>query len=210
MATNILVRINNSLTDSSYAVAPSNYVTLDTANDYFIFSQGSSVVADGQTIPSQDDLNRAGVVVSAISATIVPKYILADISVALLKEIKLAGNNVNRYVFCASFDGATASEPILEAWDDNNMATYLFTCLGARTPNNSWFKAICTTHAAPSVGWAGTPLAGAGASNSVLLNGGLGALAVATDLYFNLKIIVPAGSVAAFYIPKLVITYTTN
>ncbi len=210
MATNLLVRINNSLTDGTYAANPSNYVTLDTAKDYFIFSQGSATVADGQAIPSQDDLNRAGVVISAVSAVTVPKYFLADVSVNLLKEIKLSGNNSNRYVFCASFDGATASEPILEAWDDDNLNTYTLTCLGAGTPNSSWFKAICTTHSAPSYGWAGTPLAGTGASNSVLLNGGLGALTVATDLYFNLKIIIPAGSVAALYTPKLLITYTTN
>jgi len=210
--TSLIFRINNTVTDSNYVTAPGNFITVDEVLDRFIFSNGSTQVADGQSIPTEEDLNRAAVLLDALYQVIVPKYFLADaLPSNILKEIKLAGNQNKRYAFCCSFDGATATEPVLEAWDNNNINTILLTCLGSGTPNNSWFKAICTTGVLPGADWVGTPLAGSGSSNHVLLNAGAGALTVAKDLYFNMKIIIPAGiNTPEYYTPTLLVTYTTN
>ena len=209
--TNLILRINNTVTDSNYATAPGNYIAVDDTLDTFIFSNGSAQIADGQGIPSEEDLNRAAVLLDGVLEVIVPKYILKDVSGSILKEVKLAGNQNKRYVFAACFDGATATEPVLEAWDNNSINTYALACLGTGVPNNSWFKAKCTTDALPGVDWAGTPLAGSGGSNHVLLNNDAGALTVAKDLYFNLKIIIPGGiSTPSLYTPTLLITFTTN
>jgi hypothetical protein len=83
--------------------------------------------------------------------------------------------------------------------------------LGAGTPAGSWYKAVCTTAITPGAVWTGTPLAGSGVSNVVLLNDGSGALSAATDLYFNFHVKIPAAySTPASYLPVLLVTYTTN
>lgn len=209
--THLILRINNSITDSSFVAAPGNFIDVDPVNDSFIFSAGSGAVADGQPLPSATDLNRAATQLSAIADVIVSKYLLSDASAALLKEIKLAGNQNKQFVFCASFDGATASEPILEAWDDTNLNSIALACLGAGVAANSWYKAVRTTSGLPGSNWAGIHLAGSASGNHILLNGGVGALGAAVDLYFNFKIVIPAGTaIAALYQPVLLITYTTN
>jgi hypothetical protein len=208
--TNLLLRINNSAVDNPYVTSPSNFITV-AADDTFIFSAGSALVANGQPIPSQADLNRAATLLSPTLATIVAHYFLGDTSLNLLKEIYLAGNGNNRYAFCCSFDGATASEPQLEAWDDSDLDSYSLTCLGSGNPANSWYKAKCTTSLAPGATWTGTPLGGSGASNIILLNDGAGALTVAKDLYFNFHVNIPAGvTTPGQYLPVLVVTYATN
>jgi hypothetical protein len=208
--TNLLLRVNTSAVDSNYVTAPGNFVTLATG-DVLIFSAGSATVIDGAVIPSQTDLNRAATLLDPLATTIVAHYFLADLSDNLLKEIHLAGNQDKRYVFCASFDGATASEPQLEAWDDVSLSTYLLGCLGSGQPSNSWYKAICTTSTNPGATWVGTPLAGSGVSNVILLNVGGGALTVAKDLYFNFHVKIPAGyATPGQYLPVMLITYTTN
>lgn len=209
--TNLIFRVNTSAVDNTFAAAPSNFTTVEN-DDSLIFSAGSDVVIDGKTpLPEQPDYNRAATLLDPLVTTIVAHYFLADVSVDLLKEIHLAGNSDKRYVFCCSFDGATASEPSLEAWDDDTLNTYIMTCLGLGVPNSSWYKAICTTGAIPPSGWPGTPLAGSGASNKILLNAGAGALTVEKDLYFNFHIKIPAGVTnPEQYLPVLLITYTTN
>lgn len=213
--TNLLFRINHTSIDDSYANSPSNFVTLG-AGDSLIFSAGSAIVADGQPIPSQSDLNRAGTLLDPLVATIVAHYFLADSSENELVEIHLAGNQNKRYVFACSFDGPTASEPQLEAWDDSNLNSYLLGCLGNGTPANSWYKAKCTTSALPGAAWTGTPLAGSGASNIILLNNGNGALGdlgsgeSTQELYFNFHVKIPAAyTTPGQYLPILLITYTT-
>lgn len=208
--TNLILRVNTSIVDNTYAAAPGNFVAVATG-DNLIFSAGSATVIDGAPIPSQTDLNRAATILDPLSPTVVAHYFLADLDVNLLKEIHLAGNQDKRYVFCASFDGITVSEPQLEAWDDATLTTYLLGCLGAGTPDSSWYKGICTTSVTPGASWVGVPLAGSNSSNIVLLNDGLGALTVATDLYFNFHVKIPAAyTTPGQYLPVLLITYTTN
>jgi hypothetical protein len=210
MATGFTFRINNTTNDATYVAQPSYYVTVDASNDYFIFSNGSIAVADGQPLPSETDLNRAGTQLDIIEV-IVSKYFLADTSVNLLKEIKLAGNQNKQHAYCFSFDGATASEPQLEAWDDDTLISYSIIPLGITNPNNSWFKAVCTTTNFPGDDWIGTSLAGSGVGNIVLLNDGAGALSIAKDLYFNFKIVIPAGvTTPGAFTPVLNIAYLTN
>lgn len=208
--TNLLFRVNVNAADASYVAQPSYYVTVAN-DDTLIFSAGSAQVIDGATIPSQTDLNRAATLLSPTLATIVAHYFLADVSDVLLKEIHNAGNADKQYVFCCSFDGATASEPQLEAWDTTDINTYNLLCLGAGVPASSWYKAKCTTVVSPGATWTGTPLAGSGASNVILLNAGGGALTVAKDLYFNLHINIPAAvTTPGAYLPVLLVTYCTN
>ena len=208
--TNLILRVNVTAVDSKYVTVPGNFVDV-AVGDSFIFSAGSALVADGLSIPGQTDLNRAATVLAPLASTVVAHYFLADVSVNLLKEIHLAGNGNYSYVFCASFDNATASEPQLEAWDDATLATYILGCLGSGLPSSSWYKAICTTTTIPGATWVGTPLAGAGVSNVILLNAGAGALTVAKDLYFNFHVKIPAGyTTPGQYLPVLLVTYTTN
>ena len=208
--TSLILRVNHSTVDSPFVTAPSNFIDVAAA-DSFIFSAGSALVADGQALPSQADLNRAATLLSPTVSVIVAKYFLRQVASGLLREIYLAGNQNKQFVFCCSFDGATATEPQLEIWDNINLNTYAAVSLGASVPNSSWYKGVCTTLAAPGVGWTGTPLAGSGSSNIILLNNGAGALTAAKDLYFNLMLKIPAGvSTPGAESPILTVTYTTN
>lgn len=208
--TNLIFRVNTTVNDENYAGHPGDYVDVDNA-DSLIFSAGSVTVADGEPIPTQTDLNRAATLLDPDDATIVVHYFLADNSAGILKEIHLAGNQDKQYVFCCSFDGATTSEPQLEAWDDTSLATAYLLCLGAGQPSASWYKAKCTTSVSPGSSWTGTPLAGDGASYTVKLNAGLGALVIAKDLYFNFHVKILAGvSIPGVYLPILAIVYTSN
>jgi hypothetical protein len=209
--TNLILKINNTITDSVIGIG---WIDVDPINDSLIFSTGSPAgqgVSDGDALPSEALLNRYAVQLSNISPVTVPKYFLADNSVSLLKEIKLAGNQNKQYVFGCSFDGPTATEPQLEAWDNEDMDSYADPSLGAGVPSVSWYKAIATSTVLPGANWTGVSLAGNGASNIVLLNEGNGALTVADDLYFNFKIVIPAGYLTpAVHTPMLAIIYTTN
>jgi len=208
--TNLTFRVNKSSTDSSYATAPSNFVDVDVA-DTLIFSAGSDVVKDGAAIPTQSDYNRAATLLDPILETVIAHYFLADVSTNLLKEIYLAGCQNKQYVFCCSFDGTTATEPLLEAWDNASLNSYSLACLGLGIANNSWFHSKCTTTIPPGSSWSGVSLAGSNGSNIVYLNSGLGALTVAKDLYFNFYVkIPPAISIPELYLPVLLITFDTN
>ena len=209
--TNLILYINHTSTDS---VIDGNWIAVDDVNDSFIFSTGSAAgqgVSDGDSIPSEALLNRYAVELDSVNPVTVPKYFLADNSVNLLKEIYLAGDQNKQYVFGCSFDGATATEPQLEAWDNEDMDSYADPSLGFGVAASSWYKAIATTSALPGASWTGVSLAGNGASNIVLLNEGNGALTLSTDLYFDFKIIIPGGYVTpAVHTPILAVVYTTN
>lgn len=208
---NLILKINNSTVDSA---GGGTWISVDPSNDVFIFSQGSGAglgVSDGDAIPSEAILNRYAVVLDAVNPVTVPKYFLSDFSAGILKEIKLAGNQNKQYVFNANFDGATATEPQLEAWDTNDMNSYVSVALGSGTPNSSWYKAIATTTSLPGVDWVGTPLGGDDPTNILLLNEGSGALSAAKDLYFNFKIVIPGGYLTpGLHTPVLAIVFTTN
>jgi len=214
--TNLLLMINKTSVDDTYANAPNNFLALG-AGDSLIFSAGSTAVIDQADIPTQAELNAAATLLSPTLETIVAHYFLADSSEDRLEEIHLAGNVDKRYVFCASFDGETASEPQLEAWDNGSLNSYSLGCLGNGTPNLSWYRAKCTTVLTPGVSWIGTPLAGSGVSNVVLLNAGAGSLGSlgsglsSQELYFNFHVKIPAAyTTPGQYLPVLLITFTTN
>ena len=191
MATTLGIWVNTSNTDSPFTgVAPWYQVA---SNDYLIFSAGSSVVINGAAIPTQTQLNQAGVVLTG-SQQNVPYYFLADVNSNLLRQIPLMGNVNAQYVMAFVFSGATASEPILELWDDATYLTANGTTLGAGTASQSWWRGITTTSGASGSNWSGSTLAGASSSHYLLLNNGSGALTVATNLYCNLKIVVPASA----------------
>lgn len=191
MATTLTVAVNTSNNDVEYTDSGSTWAVIDTDNDYLIFSNGSTAVNDGEDIPTQSELQSAGMVLNG-TQQIVDRYFLADVGSDILQEIFLMGNTTNRYVMAFSFDGATATEPVLELWDDSGLDTITSTTLGAGTPSSSWWKAICTTSSAPGSDWTGTSLAGSGSGYYLNLNNGNGALASADDLYCNLKVVIPA------------------
>jgi len=212
--TNLELHINHTTTDSPYGTTGVEFIQVDPVYDYFIFSGGSlpgSGVSDGDVLPTETLLNRYAVQLDDTDPVIVPKYFLADSSSGLLKEVKLAGNQNKRYAFAAYFDGATATEPQLEAWDNSSMDTIISAALGGGTPGLSWYQVVNTTLALPGADWVGTPLAGSGGANILLLNNGSGALTGEITLYFNFKIVIPGGYLSpGLHTPILAIIYATN
>lgn len=196
-----LVNVTNN--DISYSVNPSNFIEV-APTDYFIFSQGSAIVADGQPIPSEGDLNQALIIVPGIGDTLIPKLFLADISTNLLREIKLQSQNA-QYVFCTSFTEETGDEPVLELWDNVSGNTITSQILGSGIAGNSNIKGIITTYSLPGVNWIGSPLAGA--SYRLLLNSGLGRILSPIDLYFNLKALINTSYITKLETPRLFLKF---
>ena len=220
--TTLKIYVNTGTVDDALGEAGVEFTEVSVDNDYLVFSNGSDTVIDGAAIPSASALNRAGALIGAV-AQVVAKCFLADISANLLREIHLAGNQNKRHVYCFSFDGATASEPVLEVWDDSDMNTIDDYSLGEGVNTNSWIWGITTTDALPTSSWVGlnptvgSKLAGSGAGHYLLLNDGDGALPslgsgiTSQELYCQLKIIVPANfENAGAETPVFVCKYTTN
>jgi len=200
MATNLTILANYVDADVNYETTPADYIALDLANDYLIWTEGDSTVKDLMTHePIASELNAAATKIDPDVPKTVAKCLLMDDShdvggsyyTHLVKGIGLN----KRYVFAFSFDGATASEPQLEAWDNSSHNSIANHALGAGTPANSFVKAVCTTASLPGASWAGSALAGA---NILQLNNGNGALAelasgeTSQELYANLKMVIPA------------------
>jgi hypothetical protein len=197
--------------DSPLLTSGVDWVAMDVDVDYLILlTNGSVNVADGQPIPSTTQLNQAGIVLTGIEQTC-SKYFLADDSVNLLKQIHNMGAGNKRYVLAFDFtELTTASEPVLEAWDDVTMLTADDVVLGSGTPSASWIAGIVTTDALPGVGWSGVRLAGDTAGHYLELNNGNGALTGAKTLYAQLKTIIPATEVdGGNEQPILVCKYTS-
>lgn len=206
----LLIYVNTSTNDLSRAVSPADFVQVNLTNDRFIFSAGSAAVADGQPIPTTQQLNSAAFLITT-SDVECAHFFLSDASDVLLKEIHNAGNQNKRYVFNAAFDAATASEPILEIWDDIDLDTFINYCLGQGVASDSFFRGIQTTSGLPGAGWTGKRLAGSADNHFLWLNNESGALSGATDLYWNLRITVPANfSSAAAEAPVIAIKWTEN
>ncbi|MFH0805978.1 MAG: hypothetical protein V1901_03835 [Patescibacteria group bacterium] len=210
------VYINTDTQDLPRGSSGVEFVEMSLVNDSLIFSNGSNVVADGLVIPGEIALTQAAAIIDIVDV-IVPKYFLADASAVILKEIHNAGNQNKIYVFCFSFDAATASEPILELWDNTAMNTVFLYSLGGdnvsvEDPDDSWWRGIVTTDGtAPGFNWVGNKLAGATDGHFLRLNKGNGALIVAKDLYCQLKIVIPANfAYAAAEHPIFSIKFTTN
>jgi len=199
MTVNLAVRINSGDPSIAYGETGADYVDLDLSpnRDYLIWTGGSSDVADGQNEPTEEELNIASTIIQT-TAVQVAHCLLYDYSAGLLKEVKGMGDN-ERYVFCFSFDGETAIEPTLEAWDDSNHNTADKHVLGGETGYDSFVNAICTTSLSPGTDWigagSGTKIAG---STTLGLNDGspISMTGIATgdtyNCYANIGILIPA------------------
>jgi len=206
MSTIVTVRCNTGNNDVAY---PSGeWVNMDLDNDKLIWTDGNVAVADGEDTPTDSELNESSPLVPDSSPYEIPKTFLLDFSEvsAELKEIVLAGSGDNRYVFCFYFDGLTATEPTLEAWDDDSHITNDYECLGAGAGANSYIKVVRTTDGSPGAGWTGDPISGS--SNKSQMNGGAGALGGATTIYYNIKVVIPVGATPASEQPVLAVRYT--
>lgn len=216
MATNLTVIVNKVDADVDYQTTPADFVEMDLVNDYLIWTEGSVAVADGEGEPLESELNEASPVIDPDNPVEVSKCLVFDQSegAGTLRLIDGMGEN-KRYVFGFSFDGATASEPQLEAWDNTDHDSTDFHVLGDGTPANSMIKAVCTTAGAPGSAWSGSALANS--SNVLQLNNGNGALGelgsglTSQELYANLKIVIPADYATPGVEPfVLTVRYTWN
>lgn len=202
MATNLLVRANLIDADVTYQTAPADYITLSLTQDYFIWTKGNATVKDRMTTePTPTQLNEASTIISTTEDTQVDLCLVMDYSHdwenAYYTYLVKGMSENKRYVFAFSFDGATATEPQLEAWDDENHNSTDKNVLGAGTPADSMVKAVCTTNALPGVDWAGNAIAGSDSARVLNLNAGSGALGsvpsaqTTQELYANIKIVIP-------------------
>jgi hypothetical protein len=203
------IHVNTGSVDSPLG-GGGEFVQMDLDVDYLILlTNGSTSVADGQPLPSTTQKNQAGMVLTGAEQTCT-KYFLADSSDNLLKQIDNMGAGNKRYVMAFNFDAVTASEPVLEVWDDTSFLTADFICLGNGTPSASWICGITTTDALPGVGWVGSRLAGDTSGHYLNLNSGNGALTAPKTLYAQLKVIVPSTEVnGGAEQPLLIVKYTT-
>jgi len=220
--TSLILSVNVGDSDVAYGESGAEYIDLDLINDFLIWTAGDDTVKDGMIdVPSQTQLTNASPIIPLLgeSDLIVPLCLLMDYSAETgephLLEIQGMAENA-QYVFAFRFDGATATEPQLEVWDDDTMLTIEKYVLGGsedtphENPEDSMVKAVCTTIALPSEGWLGTAIAGDGSTRVVGLNGGLAITEVdGKDLYANIKIVIPANfSHPAIETFSLVIRYT--
>lgn len=204
------IHANISNTDSPLGTSGVDFLQLSEGNDRLIFTNGSLIVADGEPIPSQSDLISAGIVLTG-SEIICDKYLVEDISANELQEIFLMGNQDTQYVLAFEFTTATASEPVLEIWDDDTLSSIDSIVLGSGTANQSFFHGITTTNGSPGVDWVGSRLAGSASGNFLELNDGAGFLTAADVLYCNLKLIIPASQTSGFSLnPVIAIKYLSN
>ena len=150
MVTNVVVHVNHTNDDNTRVADPTDFIQMDLANDKLIFSAGSAAVADGQPTPSSAELNEAATIIQAIPVEVAHTFLLDVSDVGQeLKEMFMANSGDHRYVICLAFDGATATEPTLEAWDDDTHVTANLNCLGLGTPADSMLKAVLTTAGSP-------------------------------------------------------------
>lgn len=192
MAVNLDIAVNTGLVDDEYNATGTEWVIIDENNDYLIFTDGGDTVKDGEPLPSQTDLNSAAIRIGEGSEVIVSEYLLSDFDANELKEIHLMGDQNAQHVLAFDFDGATATEPVLELWDNATLSTIDLNALGSGTASDSWFRGITTTTSPSGAsGWVGNKLAGAGVGNFLFLNDQNGPLSTAKTLYAQLKMIIP-------------------
>ena len=212
MATSLNIYANVGTQDTEVGSSGSSWQLIDVDNDRLIFSAGSDTVDNNQSSPSDTQLSSAGIYLYDGHPEItVDRYFLDDNDAGILKEIVNMGADNKRYVLGFSFDAATASEPILELWDYENMDSIDLTCLGAGTATSSWFRGITTTDALPGAGWTGSRLAGSSDGHYLFLNNQNGALTEADVLYCQLKIVIPATQQdAGANTPIIAVKYATT
>jgi len=210
MATTLKVFLNITDETQNYQDEPKYYAEMDLAKDGLIWTAGSTGTEVGaikdkmQTIPNETKLNEAAPVIDENAPYVVPLCLFYDYSGDdgyYTHEVKGMGEDA-RWVFAFSFDGETATEPQLEAWDDSGRDSCLKYVLGGSDesplehPEDSMVLAVATNAEAPGDDWEGTPIAGA--DNVLLLNNGYGPLneldsgVTSQELYANIKIVIPA------------------
>lgn len=175
------------------------WIEFSESNDKIIFTLGNPEVQDGADIPSQAELISAGVRLDG-TQIILSEYLLEDVSDNLLKSIDNMGNVDKQYVLAFSFDASTASEPVLEVWDDDQLNSATGAILGSGTPSSSFCRGVTTTSGSPGSNWitTGTRMAGSSDGNFLLLNDGGLFLTEATVLYCNIAIVIPASRTTGF------------
>lgn len=207
---NLDIFVNTTSSDIPVEGSGVDWIEFSSGNDKLIFTAGSDEVEPGEDTPTQQQLINAGVVLTGLEI-ILTDYLFLDASANLLYDIPLMGNQNKRYVLGFSFDDATASEPVLEVWDDTNFNTVNNTMLGGGTPSQSFIRGVTTTFGAPGVNWTGSRLAGAGAGNFLYLNNQNGPLTDASILYCNLQVVIPSSQVTGFSAnPVFVVKYLSN
>lgn len=206
------VYINNDSQDQPLDTSGVTWTEFVEGSDKIIFTAGNTEVADGADVPTQAELISAGVILTG-AQNILDTYLLQDTSANQLLSINNMGNVNKRYILAFDFSAVTASEPILEIYDDDNLNTATGTMLGAGTPSSSFIRGITTTAGLPGAGWysGATKMAGSGAGYYLSLNDGSGYLTVATTLYCNLCVVIPASQTTGFSAsPVLVCKWLEN
>jgi hypothetical protein len=208
--TNLTIALNTDTQDLAYGSSGVEYTEINLDNDFLIFTAGSNVVKDGEPIPSASELTQAGILLNGSEQT-VDLYLLADVSANELKEVHNMGDQDKRYVMAFVFDGPTASEPVLEAWDNDSMNSINNVSLGSGVATSSWLRGVVTTDGLPGPNWTGQRLAGASDGHFLKLNNDNGALSTAKTLYCNLKLVIPSVQTEGLNeTPVLIVKYTTN
>lgn len=208
----LTVHINVDTQDLELNSSGVDWVEFSEGNDQIIFTAGNTEVEDGADIPTQAELISAGIELTG-SEIIVDDYLLEDTSESLLKSIDNMGNQDKSYVIAFDFDDITASEPVLEVWDDSNLDTINNTILGSGTASSSFVRGITTTSSSPGSNWVttGTRMAGSSDGNFLYLNDENGYLTVADILYCNLAIVIPASQTTGFSAnPVFVVKWLEN
>jgi len=208
---NVTFLYNHSLNDvvnSGGASGDGNWEVLDSVNDKISF-QGTG------TNDGDPNTSKSVFVIPESSSKEIPDQFINDYSESEWAKVYLGGSDANqggggnnRYVYGVYIDGETSSAPALQAWDDDDHASYDLEVLGSGTPASSMVRAIATTNGAPGSEWAGTPLAGAGVSNSILLD--IAALSGAKMLYWNMRLLIPytANPLATFPVLSVYFMYS--
>jgi len=211
MATTLDIYVNCDNSDSPLNTSGVDWIEVDETNDEIIISGGSDSVKDGEPIPSETQLNNAGLLLiqPRVEQTY-DKYFLADSDVNLLRQIHNMGAGNYRYVLALDFDGSTVSEPVLELWDDSDLDSIDSVPLGSGVASSSWFRGITTTDGLPGASWTGSRLAGSADGNFLWLNNENGALSGADTLYAQLKCVIPSTQLeAGASVPVMAIKYAT-
>jgi len=211
MATELTIYVNTGTQDSALGTSGAEFTEIDTDNDEIIISGGSDSVKDGEALPSETQLNNAGLLlVQPRVEQTYDKYFLADSDANLLKQIHNMGAENYRYVMAFDFDDLTVSEPVLELWDDSDLDSISSVPLGSGVASSSWFRGITTTDGLPGASWTGSRLAGSADGYYLNLNNGNGALSGADTLYCQLKCVIPSTQLeGGASVPVMAIKYAT-
>ena len=205
----LTIYANTGTSDLELGATGSEWTAIDPSNDVIIFTKGNDTVKDGESIPSDTQLNSSAPILTGSEYTY-ETYLLADSSAGILKEIHNMGEGNYRYVLAFDFDASTVSEPVLEIWDDTDLDSIDSVVLGSGSASSSWFRGITTTDALPGSGWTGSHLAGSSDGHFLWLNNENGALSGPKTLYCQLKLVIPATQTnAGSSNPVIAVKYTT-